>query len=353
MDLFPRCHRAASRPISPISTRHWRFLRAALGGVLVLGLLTGWLNAATVTFNANTSLYAQWLQTPQNLVASVLGKTVTLSWSLPTGGVPPNTLNLQYRPSGQSIWQNFPVNNLPLPTTATPTTLSGLTGGTSDDLRVQSQYGNINGNSDIVTTSTANVPGAPTQLALKRTGSTSLTATWVSSNGDGGSPILSYKVMFVLPNTNAWTVLGTCAPASGTSQSLNIDYALPYGTMVYLAVVASNAAGDSDGSFASYTAYTTPGNIPWVKGKAEGGGWALLKWSAPSYNDGNAISLYNTYQRLSGQGNFLDYSNHGIQDHLQQHMKLSRGAWTRYDIGVKAQNDAGEGPISYDTVRNH
>jgi len=161
--------------------------------------------------------------------------------------------------------------------------LTGLANGTTYTVSVTAT--NINGTSgpsDTVDVTPFTVPDAPT-LTTATPGNQTATIAWTAPADSGGSAIVSYTVS-TSPASDGCTVASpavTCNLAGLTN-----------GTEYTVSVVATNAGGNS---VSSNTLAVTPRTVPTppiAVAATPGNTEAVVTWSAPTNNGGNAIASY-------------------------------------------------------------
>ena len=124
------------------------------------------------------------------------------------------------------------------------------------------------------------VPTAPTLLGAQSADG-ALSVSW-SANGDGGSPVTSFKA-----SANDGTNTFSC---TSSTNSCNIS-GLTNGVSYVIAVIATNAVGDSaPSSTLSATPFTTP-TAPTLVSAQGANGTIAVNWSANS-NGGSAVTLF-------------------------------------------------------------
>lgn len=311
-------------------------------------------DAASYGFGADSKLYVQWLATPANVTALVSTQGIYFSWANVSGARQPDNYIIQARKGGD--WYNYKGDfqtDTKLPGDVNQLLLNDLDLGTSYDLRVQALLGSSTQTSSVVSATTYDVPTAPTNVGVWRMGNTNFYVYWHAASAAAAVPVNSYDILLRQSGSDYWSVIST---ADGSANMVNIELELTYGTTYKLAVRANNDMGSGPiSNQADYLPRKPPGNCTNVKGNARGGGWATLRWGPPADTGGLPISWYIAYYRRTNDSNktWLGYdSTHPPT--VSINMKLARGAWTKYDIGVKAYNDVGESPdVIYDTIRNY
>jgi hypothetical protein len=227
-------------------------------------------------------------EAPSN-VAGVAGNArVTLSWNAPAsdGGSPVTDYAVSYSSNNGVTWQVFADGV----STATTTTVTGLTNGTSYLFRVSAVGRAGFGPSSAVSASVVpfTIPGAPTAL-LGTIGNGRVTLSWTAPTSNGGSPITDYHVEYSVASPVFWepAVDGISAGSSSTVTGLT------NGASYIFRVRAVNAAGTG-----AFSATTSPIRL---LGSPEAptdvvaeltANSAEVSWAAPDFDGGSAITNY-------------------------------------------------------------
>jgi hypothetical protein len=218
---------------------------------------------------------------PVNFQASAAGNTVTVSWQAPSGG----PAVASYLIEGAAN-PNFSPVAFALPVGAAGAYSGQLASGTYY-LRVMSRdsRGTLSAPSDArrVDVALPTPPGAPTLVAAQ-VASNPILLTW--SPGPGGSPT-SYTVY--AGTSPGASNLAVAPMGLGTSISANA----PAGTLVYVRVVAANAAGQATSNEVDFT--LAPPAAPTMSPATVDNGNVTLRWTAV----GNAAS-YTVLARFEG-----------------------------------------------------
>ena len=159
-----------------------------------------------------------------------------VTWTRPTG----NSLKyrVEWKLSSTASWDNPFSHEITDETTLTYT-ITGVTDGTSYDVRVIAA--NVSGEtpSDPMTVTAGFVPGAPTGLTLTAGDDGSLTALWNAPGSDGGSAITGYRLENKT-ESQAWA-----AAQSHSSTVTTATVQVKRGFLYVARVIAINDNGES------------------------------------------------------------------------------------------------------------
>jgi hypothetical protein len=129
---------------------------------------------------------------------------LAVAWTAPSsnGGAPITDYLVEYRTSPSGSWTTFADGV----STATSTTITGLTNGTAYDVRISAINTTGTGTASTAVTATPGVaPDAPTSVLLTP-GTTLLTATWTAPANNGGAAITDYVIEYRTNPSGTWTV---------------------------------------------------------------------------------------------------------------------------------------------------
>ncbi len=275
-------------------------------------------------------------------------QTLNVSWSAPSsnGGSAITGYKVGRCSTGCDTASNWTVTTLT--GTGTTTTLSGLTNGTTYQVRVAAT--NRSGDSAWSTSTTespAYKPARPAAPTVTR-GNESITVTWTEP-ADGGADISDYNVNYREQNKSA-----SNHPFTGSGTTTTIT-GLTNGKRYQATVQAVNKAGQSDWS--PWSALATPANKPSAPSAptlTHGVASLSVSWSAPA-NNGEAISDYDVQYRACTKsadltcasnptwGNWTDHSHTGTAT-TATIASLTDG--TAYQVQVRATNAVGAGAWS-------
>jgi len=264
---------------------------------------------------------------PLSLTASPGDGSAILEWALPSwnGGAAISVYDVQYSSDGQT-WQDAPQ------TTATSSTVTGLTNGTPYSFRVRAANAAGNGAwSTRAQTTPHTVPAAP-NISSVVPGDGTLDVAWDEPSA-GGSPITSYLVQYAASS-------GQWGPSSAVSDTRLTLLGLENGVGHDVRVAAVNAAGTGPWSaVASATPRTVAGAPTWGA-ITPGDEQVDLEWLAPSAG-GAPITGYESQWSVDG----ISWTD--IDDSAALTVTavgLTNGS--NYGFRVRAVNAAGPGPWS-------
>jgi hypothetical protein len=174
-----------------------------------------------------------------SLTASAGNRQVSLQWTAPSsnGGTEVIDYVVQYRTTAQSTWTTFRDGM----TSATSTTVTGLTNGTGYLFRVAAV--NSAGQGGFCTLQSPATPRTTADAPTKLTGTAGngrVGLTWTAPTNNGGAPVLRYVVQYSDNGGNSWTTNPGSAFAARTSATVAN---LTNGREYLFRVAAVNAAG--------------------------------------------------------------------------------------------------------------
>ena len=283
---------------------------------------------------------------PTSLTATASGTArINLSWTAPArdGGTRITGYRIEESPDGTSSWTDLVTD-----TTNTRTTYShaGLSGGTTRHYRVSAINSNGAGapsSVDSATTGTS-VPGAPTALSARASGTTQVDLSWTAPASDGGSPVTGYRIEESPNGRSSWTVLVATTGSPATTYSRT---GLPSGATRHYRVSAvnTNGAGAPSNTASTTTGTTVPGAPTSLTAAASGTARIDLSWTAPASDGGIRITGYRIESSLgSGSSWTVLVADTGNTRTTYSDTGLSGGT-TRY-YRVSAINTNGTGAPS-------
>ena len=281
---------------------------------------------------------------PTNVKADAGHQQITVSWGPPDsdGGSLVTGYTVQWK-SGAQDWSDTE-RTVSTGATSTSHTITGLSQATEYSVRVVA-VNDVGGTaSDAVSATTADVPGAPTNVNADA-GHQQITVSWGPPSNDGGSPVTGYTVQWK-SGTQDWSDTERRASKGAADRSHTIT-GLTAATGYSVRVVAANVAGSTASSAISATTTDVAGAPTNVKAAA-GHLQITVSWGPPSNDGGSPVTGY-TVQWKSGTQDWSDSerrASKGAGDRSHTITGLTQA--TEYSVRVVAVNDAGR--TSSDTV---
>ena len=202
-----------------------------------------------------------------------------VNWTAPTddGGAAIDNYLVEYRVSGGS-WTTFGT------TASTSATITGLTNGTSYEVRVSAH--NVNGYGPTASVGTATpITTATAVVALSASVANGQSVvSWDAPASNGGSIITGHKVEYSIDGTS-WT------QASASTMSPYTLTGLTNGTSYQVRVTPINGAGNGASAIASVVpgaAPTAPQNVAATSERNK----SVVTWTAPTSDNGYPITSY-------------------------------------------------------------
>ena len=346
---------------SPNGNSSWTVLVATTGGASTTHSDTGLPGGATRHYRVS-AINSNGAGLPSNVAGTTTGTSVpgaptaltatasgtariNLSWTAPArdGGTSITGYRIEESPDGTSSWTDLVTD-----TTNTRTTYShaGLSGGTTRHYRVSAINSNGAGapsSVDSATTGTS-VPGAPTALSARASGTTQVDLSWTAPASDGGSPVTGYRIEESPNGRSSWTVLVATTGSPATTYSRT---GLPSGATRHYRVSAvnTNGAGAPSNTASTTTGTTVPGAPTSLTAAASGTARIDLSWTAPASDGGIRITGYRIESSLgSGSSWTVLVADTGNTRTTYSDTGLSGGT-TRY-YRVSAINTNGTGAPS-------
>ena len=343
---------------SPNGRSSWAVLVATTGGASTTHSDTG-LPGGTTRHYRVSAINTNGAGTPSNVAGTTTGTTVpgaptslaatasgtariNLSWTAPArdGGTPITGYRIEESPDGTSSWTDLVTD-----TTDTRTTYShtGLPGGTTRHYRVSAINSNGAGapsSVDGATTGTS-VPGAPTDLSARASGTTQVDLSWTAPASDGGSPVTGYRIEESPDGRSSWNVLVATTGSPATSYSRT---GLASGATRHYRVSAvnTNGAGAPSNTASTTTGTTVPGAPTRLTAAASGTTRINLSWTAPASNGGIRITGYRIESSLGSGSSWTDVvANTGTTGTTYSDTGLSGGTTRYYRVSAINTNGAG------------
>ena len=288
---------------------------------------------------------------------SVKHQALGVSWSAPSsnGGAAITGYKVGRCSASCSSDTSWTVKTLT--TTGTTTDLTGLTNGTSYQVRVAAVNRSGTGAwSDTTTATPAKVPDAPSAPTLTK-GARQLSVSW-SAPADNGEEITDYDVRYCVNSTGCdadseWTSLSGAADP-GTSTTATISN-LTNGTTYQVQVRATNSVGDGAWSLSSSAAPEDEPAQPAAPTLTYSNTSLGVSWTAPADN-GQEISDYDVQYRActystdltcsssstATWGNWTDRTGETSSDTSTSVTLSGLTNGTAYQVQVRAANSVGE-----------
>jgi hypothetical protein len=277
---------------------------------------------------------------PTSLTATSISSTQNnLSWSAPSnnGGYPITGYKIEYRVGSGSY--SVLVSN----TASTLTTYShtGLSAGQTYIYRVSAinSIGTGSASAESSTTSSSsNIPSAPTSLAAVTASPTQINLSWNPPSNNGGAAITGYKIE-VKKGAGSYETLVANTQSTATSFT---HTGLTKGTVYYYRVSAINSAGTGPSSDASATPKET--TAPALTATAVSPTSITLSWVPPSQTYQQQITGYRIDEKIGSDSYKTISENTGSSTATYSITGLTTGKVHTYV--VSAYFTLGASPIS-------
>ncbi len=275
------------------------------------------------------------------------GTTMTVSWTAPSAnGADISDYDVQHCSAScasDASWTSLPDTT---DSTALTATITGLTNGTTYQVRVRAQNSVGNGPWSAASTHIIGRPSAPAAPTLT-TGNARLTATWTAAAGNG-STITDYDVQYCSANCaidTSWTSLPDATPSTALNATIT---GLTNGTTYQVRVRAENANGTGPWSPVSSMKAGLPA-VPSVPTLVVDDGELTVYSLAPSDNGSALIGYDVRYCNYQCEGGNDDvWTSISIQTTVEKPrivlLDLTNG--TTYYVQVRANNAHGSGAWS-------
>ena len=279
---------------------------------------------------------------PGNLMATVDGVSVSLSWSAPTDnrGSSLDAYRIDRQPTGGAV--ETPERNYA--TTTRTYDDSGLQPGQRYCYRVAgvNANGDVGDFSEWVCATTEDAPGAPASLSATAKGKDAVTLTWNAPAEDGGSAISGYRIDYTKDGGGWQNQVSDSATTTREYEHTGLDAGADYCYRV--AAINENGMGLFSGQ-ACATTETVPGAPRSLDAAAKGENAVTLTWRAPSSDGGSAVTGYRIEHSDNDGANWETLvSDSATTTREYEHASLAAGS--RHCYRVAAVNTHGEGPLS-------
>ena len=277
---------------------------------------------------------------PTGLTATANGKSqIDLAWVAPAndGGAPITGYRIE-RSSNRTTWKTLRSN-----VTSTSFSHVGLEPATTVHYRVFAV--NVAGAgpaSDIATAKTdATVPGPPTGLSAKASGTSQIDLSWSAPGYDGGATLIGYRVEVAENGNGPWSNLVANTGSTATTHS-HTELA-PASTRYYrVSAINSVGAGRVSGVARAKTDATVPNPPTGLVATATMPTQIDLQWTAPDYDGGATVTGYRVEISADAGSTWSDLvPNTGTSSTAYAHSGLQPGSTRHYR--VSAINVAGPG----------
>ena len=193
--------------------------------------------------------------------------------------------------------------------------------------------------SDLQSTTTYNIPDAPTNLVATPASGSQIDLSWEAPTNTGGAAITGYQLQFSTDGINFVNLRST----NSTTRSYE-HRGRSRGTRYHYQVAAINSVGT--GAYSSPVSATThdlPGVPISLTARPVDDTKIDLAWQAPAYDGGTAVTGYRLQYSTDGI-NFVNLSSTNSTTRSYEHRGRSRGSTYHYQVA--AINSAGTGAYS-------
>ena len=228
----------------------------------------------------------------RNLAARAVGTNrISLTWTAPSAnaGAPVTGYRIEVSGTG-GAWRVLVAN-----TRSAATTYShmGLSPGTQRFYRVSAiNEAGAGAVSNIASATTdATPPGVPAGLTARPQGTDRINLSWSPPSIDGGSPVTGYRIEASDDGGVRWQTL---VADTRSVRTLHSDIGLQPATTRHYRVSAINAAGTGEpsGTANATTDAAAPDPPTGLRAAAQGSEAIELRWNAPRYTGGAAVTGY-------------------------------------------------------------
>jgi hypothetical protein len=257
---------------------------------------------------------------------------LTVAFSPPTSDGGTAITNYEYSIDNGATW----TTRSPVATT-TPIVISGLTNGTTYQVRLRAVNASGVGVASVATSATpATTPSAPAITSIVA-GNAQLSVAFTAPAPNGGSAITNYE--YSTDNGSTWTAR---SPVASTSPL--VIAGLTNGTTYQVKLRAVNAVGSGATSGVSSGTPATVPDAPTNLLATGGNASAALTWTAPVVNGGSAITNYIVEYSANAGASWSTFSHATSTTAAITVTGLTNG--TAYQFRVSAVNTVGTGATS-------
>ena len=231
-------------------------------------------------------------------------------------------------------------------------TASGLEVGTQYDVQVRAVNAKGDGPWSGTMTVTPTTDEAPTVLTVTP-GDAMLVISWDEPTNTGLGTITSYDLRYKRSSSSGWTVVDEIWTSGSREYTLNpTDTPLVNGTKYDVQIRA--VVGTDEKSWSQTRSGTPRGapGAPTIRSVTGDDGKLSVEWNAPSNNGGADITSYDVRYIKTSEDEAVDANwtvETGVWDSTPSPRKYnidSLDNWHKYDVQVRAENDAGPGDWS-------
>ena len=324
----------------PSDDTSWTAVTVTLTTTTLTGLTNGTeydVRVRAVNAVGNSAWSSSVTGTPQSVPATPAAPTVTrgdteltIIWTAPNDrGSAITDYDIQYKTSSATAWTDHALTG-----TGTSTTITGLTNGTTYDVRVRAE--NTVGESAwsaSTSLSPGTIPATPAAPTLTA-GNGRLSVAWTAP-ANGGHVLTSYDIQYRAGASAPWQDVAF----TGGLLTSTIIVGLTNGRSYDVRVRASNTIGVSEWSaFASASPQAVP-STPDAPTVTRGDTQLLVSWTAPA-DQGSALTGYDVQYKTSSATTWTDHTFTGTGTSTTI-TSLTNG--TSYDVRVRAVNAVGDG----------
>ena len=299
---------------------------------------------AVGTGTASSSASATPVMTPDSpsITSFTRGnEEATVTFSAPNGASGSSVTNylVEYKATSETLWTTFGHD---VSTATLSYTITGLTNGTSYDVRVSAMGKYANSIPSSVWSATpATLPSAPSVSSFT-SGNGQATVTFAAPSSDGGSAITDYKIEYKVTSAGSWSTFNHALSSSTLSYTIT---GLTNGTPYNVRVSALNSVGTGAASGTASATPATTASAPNVSSLTAGNGQATLVFVVPSSDGGAAITDYKIEYKTAAEGSWSTFG-HAVSSSTLSYTITGLTNGTSYNVRVSAVNAMGTGSAS-------